>query len=180
MGSDSGRWWRVGGFLKLCRKGSRNSVERVGASIHRYGARIAHRPQRRRPCRVRSPSTSRVQPSVLGPIAEDPGRGPFAASSSDRDRATIPRSRSPQVRCEDYSGRPPQLRLQQRPPHFSPHHERAQTPPDHTRTCNKLWDVYMCTSAVLLMDLDRGTLARIDRKLLAGLGGLDPLWWTAR
>jgi len=27
----------------------------------------------------------------------------------------------------------------------------------------------MCTSVVLLMDLDRGTLARIDRKLLAGL-----------
>ncbi len=29
----------------------------------------------------------------------------------------------------------------------------------------------MCTSQVALMDLDRGTLARIDRKLLAGLGG---------
>ncbi len=28
----------------------------------------------------------------------------------------------------------------------------------------------MCTSAVSLMDLDRGTLARIYRKLLAGLG----------
>jgi hypothetical protein len=28
----------------------------------------------------------------------------------------------------------------------------------------------MCTSAVSVMDLDRGTLARIDRKLLAGLG----------
>jgi SEC-C motif len=28
----------------------------------------------------------------------------------------------------------------------------------------------MCTSAVSLMDMNRGTLARIDRKLLAGLG----------
>ena len=33
----------------------------------------------------------------------------------------------------------------------------------------------MCTSAVSLMDLDRGTLARIDRKLLAGLGNDETL-----
>ncbi len=44
----------------------------------------------------------------------------------------------------------------------------AQTLPKHTRTCNTLRDVYMCTSAVALMDMNRGTLARIDRKILAG------------
>jgi len=37
----------------------------------------------------------------------------------------------------------------------------------------------MCTSAVVLMDLDRGTLARIDRKLLAGLGN-DETFRTLR
>ena len=37
----------------------------------------------------------------------------------------------------------------------------------------------MCTSAVALMDLDRGTLARIDRKLLAGLGN-DEAFRTLR
>ena len=50
-----------------------------------------------------------------------------------------------------------------------PRRERAQTPSTHTRTCNKLPGVHMCTSQVALMDMDRGILARIDRKLLAGL-----------
>ncbi len=40
-------------------------------------------------------------------------------------------------------------------------------------------DVYMCTSEVALMDIDRGTLARIDRKLLAGLGD-DEAYRTLR
>ena len=44
-----------------------------------------------------------------------------------------------------------------------------QEPSNDTRTCNKLPDVYMYTREAV-MDLDRGTLARIDRKLLAGLG----------
>ena len=48
-----------------------------------------------------------------------------------------------------------------------------------TRTCNKLPGVYMCTSQVALMDLDRGTLARIDRRLLAGLGD-DEAYRTLR
>jgi hypothetical protein len=42
-----------------------------------------------------------------------------------------------------------------------------------------LLDVYMYTSQVVLMDLDRGTLARIDRKLLAGLGD-DETYRTLR
>ena len=33
----------------------------------------------------------------------------------------------------------------------------------------------MCTSAVAVMDMDRGALARIDRKLLAGLGDDEAL-----
>ncbi|MCL1593213.1 MAG: hypothetical protein M3132_02535, partial [Actinomycetia bacterium] len=33
----------------------------------------------------------------------------------------------------------------------------------------------MCTSLVALMDLDRGILARIDRKLLSGLGDDEAL-----
>ncbi|MEA3501425.1 MAG: SEC-C metal-binding domain-containing protein [Actinomycetota bacterium] len=37
----------------------------------------------------------------------------------------------------------------------------------------------MCTSEMALMDLDRGTLARIDRKLLAGLGD-DEAYRTLR
>jgi len=37
----------------------------------------------------------------------------------------------------------------------------------------------MCTSRVALMDMDRGTLARIDRKLLAGLGD-DEAYRTVR
>jgi hypothetical protein len=37
----------------------------------------------------------------------------------------------------------------------------------------------MCTSEAVLMDMDRGTLARIDRKLLAGLGG-DETYRTVR
>jgi hypothetical protein len=37
----------------------------------------------------------------------------------------------------------------------------------------------MCTSLVVLMDLDRGTLARIDRGLLAGLGN-DEAFRTLR
>lgn len=37
----------------------------------------------------------------------------------------------------------------------------------------------MCTSQVALMDMDRGTLARIDRKLLAGLGD-DEAYRTVR
>ena len=49
----------------------------------------------------------------------------------------------------------------------------------HTRTCNKLHDVYMYTSQAALMDMDRGTLARIDRKVLAGLGG-DEAYRTLR
>jgi hypothetical protein len=37
----------------------------------------------------------------------------------------------------------------------------------------------MCTSQVALMDMDRGTLARIDRRLLAGLGD-DEAYRTVR
>jgi hypothetical protein len=37
----------------------------------------------------------------------------------------------------------------------------------------------MCTSLVALMDMDRGTLARIDRKMLAGLSG-DEAYRTLR
>ena len=37
----------------------------------------------------------------------------------------------------------------------------------------------MCTSVVVLMDLDRGALARIDRKLLAGLSD-DEAYRTVR
>ena len=44
---------------------------------------------------------------------------------------------------------------------------------------NKLPDVHMCTSQVALMDMDRGTLARIDRRLLAGLGD-DEVYRTLR
>jgi len=47
-----------------------------------------------------------------------------------------------------------------------------------TRTCNKLPDVYMCTR-VAMMGMDRGLLARIDRKLLAGLGS-DEAYRTVR
>jgi len=47
---------------------------------------------------------------------------------------------------------------------------RAQTPPNHTRTRSKLPGVHMCTPEVVLIDMDKGTLARIDRRLLAGLG----------
>ncbi|MDH3426470.1 MAG: hypothetical protein OEM22_07355, partial [Acidimicrobiia bacterium] len=50
-----------------------------------------------------------------------------------------------------------------------PQRDRAQNPVNTTRTCNKLPDVYMSTGEGV-MDLDRGVLARIDRKLLAGLG----------
>ena len=50
---------------------------------------------------------------------------------------------------------------------------------NHTRTCNKLPDVYMYTSQAALMDMDRGTLARIDRKLLAGLSD-DEAYRTVR
>lgn len=48
-----------------------------------------------------------------------------------------------------------------------------------TRTCNKLPGVHMCTSELALMDMDGGTLARIDRKLLAGLGD-DEAYRTVR
>jgi hypothetical protein len=47
--------------------------------------------------------------------------------------------------------------------------ESRRTLSNHTRTCNKLPDVYVQTRGVV-MELDRGVLARIDRKLLAGLG----------
>ena len=40
--------------------------------------------------------------------------------------------------------------------------ECAQRPRNHTRTCNKLPDVYMCTPEVEVADINRGTLARID------------------
>ncbi len=40
---------------------------------------------------------------------------------------------------------------------------------------NKLPGVHMCTSQVALMDMDGGILARIDRKLLAGLCGDEAL-----
>jgi hypothetical protein len=43
---------------------------------------------------------------------------------------------------------------------------------------NKLPDVYMQTGEVMT-ELDRGTLARIDRKLLAGLGQ-DETFWMVR
>ena len=43
---------------------------------------------------------------------------------------------------------------------------------------NKLPDVYMCTR-VAMMGMDRGLLARIDRKLLAGLGS-DEAYRTVR
>lgn len=46
---------------------------------------------------------------------------------------------------------------------------RAQHPVNPTRTCNKLLGVYMYTGEPM-RNLDRGVLARIDRKLLAGLG----------
>ncbi len=60
-------------------------------------------------------------------------------------------------------------------------HKRVsrRTLSNHTRTCNKLRNVYMYTSQVALMEMDRGTLARIDRKLLAGLGG-DEAYRTLR
>ena len=57
--------------------------------------------------------------------------------------------------------------------------ECAQRPRNHTRTCNKLPDVHMCTPEPALMDMDRGTLARIDRRLLAGLGD-DEAYRTLR
>ena len=57
--------------------------------------------------------------------------------------------------------------------------DSRRTLSNHTRTCNKLPGVYMCTSQVALMDLDRGTLARIDRKILSGLGG-DEAYRTLR
>jgi hypothetical protein len=59
-------------------------------------------------------------------------------------------------------------------------HERdsRRTLSNTTRTCNKLPDVYMCTR-VAVMGMDRGLLARIDRKLLAGLGG-DEAYRTVR
>ena len=56
---------------------------------------------------------------------------------------------------------------------------RAPTLSNHTRTCNKLPDVYMYTPQVAVMGMDRGLLARIDRKLLAGLGG-DEAYRTVR
>jgi len=40
-------------------------------------------------------------------------------------------------------------------------------------------DVHMCTPEPALMDMDRGTLARIDRRLLAGLGD-DEAYRTLR
>ena len=45
---------------------------------------------------------------------------------------------------------------------------RAQNPLRATRTCNKVASVHMYTGKVL-MDLDRGTLAKIDRRVLSGL-----------
>lgn len=57
--------------------------------------------------------------------------------------------------------------------------ECAQRPPNHPRTCNKLPDVYMCTRVAFLKGMDRGMLARIDRKLLAVLGG-DEAYRTVR
>lgn len=47
----------------------------------------------------------------------------------------------------------------------------SRTPSNAVRTCNKLPGVCMCTRVVEVIDLDRGLLVRIDRKLLAGLGG---------
>ncbi len=49
-----------------------------------------------------------------------------------------------------------QPRRQEPPVYSSRDRVCAQTPPKHTRTCNKLPDVYMCTSQVALMDMDRG------------------------
>jgi hypothetical protein len=49
-------------------------------------------------------------------------------------------------------------------------HERDSrtTLSNHTRTCNTVADVYLWTQGVP-MDVDRGVLARIDLKALAGL-----------
>ena len=62
-----------------------------------------------------------------------------------------------------------------------PSHKREsrRTLSNTTRTCNKLPDVHMCTPEPALMDMDRGTLARIDRRLLAGLGD-DEAYRTLR
>ena len=62
---------------------------------------------------------------------------------------------------------------------FSHKRDSRPTLSNTTRTCNKLPDVHMCTPEPALMDMDRGTLARIDRKLLAGLGD-DEAYRTVR
>jgi hypothetical protein len=74
---------------------------------------------------------------------------------------------------------PPPAEQASRTPHQPCHRSRAPTLSNHTRTCNKLPDVCMYTSEPVLMDMDRGTLARIDRKLLAGLGD-DEAYRTVR
>jgi hypothetical protein len=66
-----------------------------------------------------------------------------------------------------------------RTPHQPCHRARASTLSNHTRTCNKLPDVHMYTSEPVLRDMDRGTLARIDRRLLSGLGD-DEAYRTVR
>ena len=62
-----------------------------------------------------------------------------------------------------------------------PSHKREsrRTLSHHTRTCNKLPDVYMYTREGAVTGMDRSLLARIDRKLLAGFGG-DEAYRTVR
>jgi len=105
--------------------------------------------------RTRDPTNS--APRVF---PRDPSHGPDPEEERDDEPRPLPRQTS-------------------RTPHPRWHRVRAPTLSNHTRTCNKLPDVHMCTSQVALMGMDRGTLARIDRRLLAGLGD-DEAYRTLR
>ena len=81
----------------------------------------------------------------------------------------LPTIKKPQIGSEPHDRHPRQSRSGERPRHGYRSRDCVQPPSNHTRTCNKLPDLHMCTSLVIRMDMDRGILARIDRKLLAGL-----------
>ena len=130
-------------------------------------------------------SQSRMMPTLHVPMSEPSGElgRPGSRKWSRNDRVLFDdEGHEPHAKEEPDVDAPPTRRLHRRrvnSPMSSLKRNSRRTLSNTTRTCNKLPDVHMCTSEPALMDMDRGTLARIDRRLLAGLGD-DEAYRTLR
>ena len=129
-------------------------------------------------------SQSRMMPTLHVPMSEPSGElgRPGSRKWSRNDRVLFDdEGHEPHAKEEPDVDAPPTRRLHRRPStrRCPASAQPRRTLSNTTRTCNKLPDVHMCTSEPALMDMDRGTLARIDRRLLAGLGD-DEAYRTLR